>query len=108
MVCLVLHETETLGAITDPQQIAVVRRYLGKLNPKQDRLFQRALYGCSVLDLDKDIWFMNVALGHNMLGKFMRDLSIAAGLSTQYTNHCVRVTSIVQKLQVWKIGRSAQ
>ena len=58
-------ETETSGAITDPQQIAVVRHYLGKLNPKQDRLFQRALYGCTVLDVDKDIWFMNVALGHN-------------------------------------------
>ena len=38
---------------------------------------------------------MNAALGHNKLSKFMRELSTAAGLSNQYTNHYVRVTSIV-------------
>ena len=38
---------------------------------------------------------MNAALGQNKLTKFMRELSIAADLSTQYTNHCVRMTKIV-------------
>ena len=33
---------ETAGAITDAEQIAVFGRYLSKLNPLQDRLFQRA------------------------------------------------------------------
>ena len=33
---------ETAGAITDAEQIAVFRIYLSKLNPLQDRLFQRA------------------------------------------------------------------
>ena len=28
--------SKTAGAITDPEQISVVRRYLSKLNPKQD------------------------------------------------------------------------
>ena len=27
--------------------------------------------------------------------KFMRELSVVVDLSTQYTNHCIRVTSIV-------------
>ena len=87
--------SETAGAITDPKQIFVVRRYLNKLNPKQDRLFQRACYGTTVLQQDRDVWFMNAALGHNMLAKFMHELSVAANLSTTYTNHCVRVTTIV-------------
>ena len=38
---------------------------------------------------------MNAALRDNKLTKFMRELSIAANLSPQYMNHCVRVTSIV-------------
>ena len=87
--------SETAGALTDPEQIFVVHRYLSKLNPKHNRLFQRACYGATVLQQDRDVWFMNAALGHNMLAKFMRELSVAANLSTTYTNHCVRVTTIV-------------
>ncbi|XP_065177175.1 uncharacterized protein LOC135807003 [Sycon ciliatum] len=86
--------TETSGAITRSDMIAVFRRYLSKLHPEMDRLFQRAKYGSGVLAMDCDVWFMKSALGHNTLGKMMKEISSAAGLGQTYTNHCVRVTSI--------------
>ena len=75
--------SETAGVITDPEQIFVVCRYLSKLNPKHEHLFQRVCYGATVLQQDRDVWFMNAALGHNLLAKFMRELSVA----TNFVNH---------------------
>ena len=74
---------ETARAITVAEQTALFRRYLSKLNPLQDRLFQRACYDITVLKKTEKPWFMNAALGHNKLTKFIRELSIAADLSTQ-------------------------
>jgi len=37
---------------------------------------------------------MNMPLSHNLLGKMMGAISEAANLSSKYTNHCVRSTSI--------------
>ena len=38
------------------------------------------------------VWYKNMRLGENKLSTFMSTLSIAAGLSYKYTNHCIRVT----------------
>ena len=87
--------SETKGAITKPEMVAAFERYISKLHPQLDRLFQRAKYGEGVLKVDSPVWFMNQPLGHNTLAKMMKNLSEAAKLSSVYTNHCVRVTSIV-------------
>ena len=87
--------SETKGAITKPEMVATFERYISKLHPELDRLFQRAKYGEGVLKEDSPVWFMNQPLGHNTLAKMMKNLSEAAKLSSVYTNHCVRVTSIV-------------
>ena len=39
-------------------------------------------------------WYENKPLGINKLGKMMREISVGAGLSKTYTNHCVRATAI--------------
>ena len=37
-------------------------------------------------------WYKNMRVGENKLGVFMQEISTFVGLSTKYTNHCVRVT----------------
>ena len=39
---------------------------------------------------------MNMPLSHNLLGKMMSQISADAKLSSVYTNHCVRATSITR------------
>lgn len=87
----------TSGCIQDPKQVSAIKRYLSKLNPKMDRLFQRALGGGTTeMKEDAPTWFMNAPLSHNMLSSMMRRLSTEAGLSKAYTNHCVRATVIAR------------
>lgn len=60
-----------------------------RLNPKCDRLFQKARL------LPKDgVYFDNVPLGHNKLGSFMSEISKKTGLRIIYTNHSCRVTIV--------------
>ena len=87
-------EWSTSGVITDPTQIAAIKRYLSKLHPEEDRLFQRALSVSKSFTDDSPSWFMRSPLSHNLLAGMMKRLSAAAGLSMEYTNHCVRATSI--------------
>lgn len=83
------------GLIQDPLQVEAIKRYLSKLHPDVDRLFQRAGVGagCCVSPA-ADVWYMKAPLGHTILGNMMRNLSEAAKLSTMYTNHCVRATTV--------------
>ena len=55
----------------------------------------QAKYSSTFLASDEPVWVMKAPLGHNLWGKMIRDISVAAGLDTVYTNHCVHVTSIV-------------
>ena len=41
-----------------------------------------------------EIWYDNMAVGENTLGKKMKVISHQAELSTIYTNHSIRVTTI--------------
>jgi len=44
--------------------------------------------------LYQTLWYCNTPVGHNTLTNKMKALSTAAGLTTVYTNHCLRATCI--------------
>ena len=76
-------------------QVAVIKRYLSKLHPEIDRLFQRAIVGAGCcVSPGASLWYMKAPLGHNLLNDMMRNLSKAAKLSQVYTNHCLRATTV--------------
>ncbi len=64
--------------------------YLTKLNTEYDYLWQ-----CPNLFYkypDKDRWHDKQKVGENSMCKWMKELSISACLSEEYTNHCMRKT----------------
>lgn len=84
---------ETFGRMQEEQQVSAMRLLLQKLHPDIERLFQRAVIGKQALA--KPCWFMKVPLGRVILQDMMPRISAHANLSTRYTNHCVRATSVV-------------
>ncbi len=65
--------------------------YLSKLNPANDKFFQRPRAKVSEND---DCWYTKQVVGRNSIGEFMKVISKEAGLSKIYTNHCIRKTTI--------------
>ena len=70
--------------------VDIVQFYLNKVSDKCDRLFQ---YPLSVYDAEGK-WFKNAPVGKNRLGNMMQTISKKAGLSTIYTCHSVRASTI--------------
>ena len=66
--------------------------YLSKLNPELKFLWQRPKQ--AIQATADNCWYCNVPVGKNTLGSFMKDISRAADLSKQYTNHSIRVTAV--------------
>ena len=66
--------------------------YLSKLNPELKFLWQRLKQ--AIQATDDNCWYCNVPVGKNTLGNFMKDISRAADLSKQYTNHSIRATAV--------------
>lgn len=64
-------------------------KYIRKLNPKCDKLFQQPRSTPI-----NGIHYNNVPLGHNKLGNCMTEISRAANLSKEYTKHSYRATSV--------------
>lgn len=71
--------------------VVTFMKYVSKLHPKCDRLFQRPRPIFSANDM---YWFENQPLGANTISSKMATISLSAGLSRRYTNHCLRATSI--------------
>lgn len=44
--------------------------------------------------MTENLWYDNMAVGKNTLGKIMAKVSEEAKLSKRYTNHCIRATCI--------------
>lgn len=64
-------------------------KLIRRLNPKCPRLFQQPRTS------PKDsIYFKNIAVGRNRLGQFMQTISKLSGISTIYTNHSCRATTV--------------
>ena len=68
-----------------------LKLYISKLNPACEAFFQYPKRKWRPTDAT---WYEYRPLGVNKLGDMMKNISAAAGLSTMYTNHCVRATSI--------------
>lgn len=93
-----INDTESfkhMGRMYKTQQendgYSALKLYISKLNPSCEALFQYPKRQWSSVDT---VWYENRPLGVNKLGDMMKIISSAAGLSTIYTNHCVRATSI--------------
>ena len=67
-------------------------KYLSVLNKDCDAFFQRPKK--DVTSSTSSVWYDKVPVGKHTLGDKMKNLSLEAGLSTVYTNHCLRATSI--------------
>jgi len=74
-------------------------KYIRKLNPRCSKLLQQPKIA------PKDgVYYNNSAVGHNKLGTYTSEISKKAGLSTIYTNHSCRATT-VHLLDVTQIPR---
>ena len=71
--------------------VNILKFYLSKTHPQNNRLFQHPLAAYRLLD---DIWFRNEPIGKNTLSNMMQRISSKAGLSMQYTCHSVRASTI--------------
>ena len=69
--------------------------YLNKLHPENPNLFAKASTTC----MKEGVWYTRQVIGKNMLSTIMQTISRKAGLSTMYTNHCVRATTITSLFQ---------
>ena len=68
-----------------------LKKYISLLNPKQEAFFQKPKPTISNNDA---ISYQNKPLGLNKLSTMMKEISLGAGLSKTYTNHCLRATAI--------------
>ena len=68
-----------------------LKKYISLLNPKQEAFFQKPKH---TISSDDAMWYENKPLGLNKLFTMMKEISLGAGLSKTYTNHCVRATAI--------------
>ena len=66
-----------------------LKLYLSKLNPACKSLFQRPNIASNPAQ-----WYDRVPVGKVTLGEYMGKLSLEAGCSQRYTNHCIRASTI--------------
>ena len=74
---------------TDNCPVRTFLKYISKLNPRSERLWQHPK---DQYNEDDQIWYQNRPMGRDALSKFMQKMSSACKLSQMYTNHSVRVT----------------
>ena len=68
---------------------ASMELYLSKLHPLQKALFQRPEPRYE----GKQVWYQNAALGVHSLVNMLKNISRDAGLSREYTNHCLKAST---------------
>ena len=91
------HSFDTIGEgriyANDGSKCPVVcfKKYISKLNPNQDSLWQRPKQNVSEND---STWYCNVPYGEKHLGSMLSHMSLKYNLSQRYTNHSLRVTSL--------------
>ena len=76
---------------TDDCPVQLIKKYLARLHPENPYLWQKAKQNITTSDA---CWYNNQKVGHNTIASMMKTISISLKLSTIYTNHCVRSTSI--------------
>ena len=75
--------------------VTLLKFMIGKLHPDLDRLFQ---HPGKVFDRNGP-WYRKEPIGKDTMGKIMTNISKKAGLSTTYTCHCVRASTITTLLE---------
>jgi len=80
---------ETPGEPTCP--VKMFEKYISHLNPMCNRLWQRAR---DTYSDDDSIWYQNRPIGKSTLSNFMATICKLCNISTRYTNHCLRVSTI--------------
>ena len=87
-------ENEDGGVIVEKNDalcpVKSFEKYISKLNPKVECLFQRP----TKIAPDDGPWYDAQAIAINTREKFMQNISEDAKLSQIYTNHSIRATSI--------------
>ena len=73
-----------------------IKQYLSLLNPKCNALFQHPAWKIK----NPNIWYENVPVDKNTLDGFMKAMSKDGDLSQEYTNHCIRHTTVSSLDQV--------
>ena len=71
--------------------VSSFEKYLSVLNPVNEYLFKRPKSSG-----EGEIWYGNMVVGENTLGKKMKVSSHQAEFSTIYTNHSIRATTITK------------
>ena len=71
--------------------VASFKKYVEKLNPSIDTFFQRPRSDDSFQNRS---WYDAQVVGVKQLEKMMKTISLEAGLSQLYTNHCIRATCV--------------
>ena len=64
-----------------------LKLYLSKLNTSIEAFFQKPNQNYKY---PKDTWYFATPVGENTIGQFLKKNSENAGLTTTYTNHCIR------------------
>ena len=80
---------ETSGNAMCP--VASFAKYLSKRHNDIDRLFLHPKDGFVE---SESVWYRKEPISTNTMAGFMKRLSHTAELSTEYTNHCIRATTI--------------
>lgn len=86
-----MYETNSKGC-----PVAAFEKYIEKLNPKCDALFQTPMTNKDdTFDWESTTyWYKNCPVGERSIGEMMAKISKAANLSKRYTNHSLRTTCI--------------
>ena len=75
--------------------VKCIKKYLEKRNPNCPALWQKPRnYSTGKFKESDAMWYCNVPLGKNTLDYLLGRMSKKAGLSTHFTSHCIRATSV--------------
>ena len=75
--------------------VRCIKKYLEKRNPNCPALWQKPRnYSTGKFNESDGVWYCNVPLGKNTLENLLSRMSKKAGLSTHFTSHYIRATSV--------------
>ena len=75
--------------------VRCINKYLEKRNPNCPALWQMPrTYNTGKFNESDAVWYCNVPLGKNTSDNLLGRMSNKAGLSTHFTSHCIRATSV--------------
>ena len=73
----------------------IIKKYLQKRNPNCPALWQKPRnYSTGKFSESDAVWYCNVPLGKHTLDNLLGRMSKKAGLSSHFTSHCIRATSV--------------